>query len=94
MGDFSFKTRLMPCIRPCLPDSHIFQSILKKFGEWLESEVMEGGRGWRKVAEDGRRWRMVAEDGKIEFYGCLSKVTATFIGFLFSTISIKKYFPW
>ena len=45
-----------------MPDSHIFQSILTKFGDLMEGEVMEGGEGWwNKAAEGGRRQRRVVK---------------------------------
>ena len=72
-------------------DSHIFQSILTKFGDWMEGEVMEGGGGWSKAAEGGKRRQMVAKGGEMEgdefygffFYGdshlyCKNKCTSVF----------------
>ena len=53
MGYFSLKSVFCP-------DSHIFQSILTKFGDWIEGEVMEGAR-WQRVVEGGRWWWRVAK---------------------------------
>ena len=64
MEHFSLKSRFF------LPDTHSFQSILTKFGvwmegewmeddwmegAWMEGEWMEGGGGWCKMAEGGER---------------------------------------
>ena len=77
-----------------MPDSHIFQSILTKFGKCMKEELLEGGGGWYKAAKGGRRWQMVVKDGKREgdmFYGHFSMATAAFIGsILFCTMSVKN----